>query len=276
MARTRAGLSGRPTCRPGVICPGLSAPQGWPLAAMSAGLPVETLRPCLTLAVDQPCAASAAFQLKGHGRRPSIYREGEPTEGWGNPEGVPRSQTALRRFVFCVGGRSYPPAHVFLSFKYVLNVLECRNVLKYILINILQACQVGNRRGLVCNRRYLVGNRRKPVGNRRAIHRLDNPERVGSVDYTPLATRSAYLVAVLSPSLRLLHTSRGAIYRGGGVAQWALEAHRSHVGKNQQIFERACRTATTRGKRGLLRGHATMNSNSEFGAEIFANCGFVI
>lgn len=48
MARTRAGLSGRPTCRPGVICPGLSAPQGWPLAAMPAGLPVGTLRPCLT------------------------------------------------------------------------------------------------------------------------------------------------------------------------------------------------------------------------------------
>ena len=48
MARTRAGLSGRPTCRPGVFCPGLSAPQGWPLAAMSAGLPVGTLRPCLT------------------------------------------------------------------------------------------------------------------------------------------------------------------------------------------------------------------------------------
>lgn len=48
MARTRAGLSGRPTCRPGVICPGLSAPQGWPLAAMPTGLPVGTLRPCLT------------------------------------------------------------------------------------------------------------------------------------------------------------------------------------------------------------------------------------
>ena len=145
MARTRAGLSGRPTCRPGVICPGLSAPQGWPLAAMSAGLPVGTLRPCLTSAVDQPRAASAALRsllsgqrpagvaflswllvfmalvphwcpvlavvvvppcaacrasTKCHGRRPSIYREGEPTEGWGNPEGVPRSQTALRRSIF--------------------------------------------------------------------------------------------------------------------------------------------------------------------------------
>ena len=63
MARTRAGLSGRPTCRPGVICPGLSAPQGWPLAAMSAGLPVGTLRPCLTSAVDPHRAASAALRF---------------------------------------------------------------------------------------------------------------------------------------------------------------------------------------------------------------------
>ena len=61
IARTRAGLSGRPTCRPGAFCPGLSAPQGWPLAAMPAGLPVGTLRPCLTSAVDQPRAASAAL-----------------------------------------------------------------------------------------------------------------------------------------------------------------------------------------------------------------------
>ena len=38
MARTRARLSGRPACRSGVICPGLSAPQGWPLAAR-AGCP---------------------------------------------------------------------------------------------------------------------------------------------------------------------------------------------------------------------------------------------
>ena len=63
MARTRAGLSGRPTCRPGAFCPGLSAPQGWPLAAMSAGLPVGTLRPCLTSAVDQPRAALAALRF---------------------------------------------------------------------------------------------------------------------------------------------------------------------------------------------------------------------
>lgn len=62
MARTRAGLSGRPTCRPGVICPGLSAPQGWPLAAMPAGLPVGTLRPCLTSAVELPRAAGAALR----------------------------------------------------------------------------------------------------------------------------------------------------------------------------------------------------------------------
>ena len=62
IARTRAGLSGRPTCRPGAFCPGLSAPQGWPLAAMPAGLPVGTLRPCLTSAVDQPRAASAALR----------------------------------------------------------------------------------------------------------------------------------------------------------------------------------------------------------------------
>ena len=72
MARTRAGLSGRPTCRPGVICPGLSAPQGWPLAAMPAGLPVGTLRPCLTSAVDQPRAASAA--LRSQALRPKAGR----------------------------------------------------------------------------------------------------------------------------------------------------------------------------------------------------------
>ena len=72
MARTRAGLSGRPTCRPGVICPGLSAPQGWPLEAMPAGLPVGTLRPCLTSAVDQPRAASAA--LRSQAFRPKAGR----------------------------------------------------------------------------------------------------------------------------------------------------------------------------------------------------------
>jgi hypothetical protein len=49
--------------------------------------------------VVPPCAACRA-STKSYGRRPSIYREGEPTEGWGNPEGVPRSQTALRRFDF--------------------------------------------------------------------------------------------------------------------------------------------------------------------------------
>lgn len=72
MARTRAGLSGRPTCRPGVICPGLSAPQGWPLAAMPAGLPVGTLRPCLTSAVELPRAASAALRSSRSGRRPAV------------------------------------------------------------------------------------------------------------------------------------------------------------------------------------------------------------
>ena len=113
---------------------------------MSAGLPVGTLRPCLTpdrrsptggkcrpsfcslaegqpvlpsclgcwfwlscclgaalvpvaVVVVPPCAACRASTNR-HGRRPSIYREGEPTEGWGNPEGVPRSQTALRRSIF--------------------------------------------------------------------------------------------------------------------------------------------------------------------------------
>ena len=167
MARTRAGLSGRPTCRPGVICPGLSAPQGWPLAAMPAGLPVGTLRPCLTSAVDQPRAASAALRsllsgqrpagvaflswllvfmalvphwcrfpavvvvppcaacrasTKSHGRRPSIYREGEPTEGWGNPEGVPRPQAA-NGVSFCAGGRvtnrpkSFKDLNMYSSFR---------------------------------------------------------------------------------------------------------------------------------------------------------------
>ena len=107
-----------------------------------------------------------------HGRRPSIYREGEPTEGWGNPEGVPRSQTALRRFVFRRRS-SYPPAQAFLSFKYVLRVLERKIAEKHIQINELRTCPVGNRRGPVCNRRYRVGNRRGPVCNRRAIHRLN-------------------------------------------------------------------------------------------------------
>ena len=71
MARTRAGLSGRPTCRLGVICPGLSAPQGWPLAAMSAGLPVETLRPCLTAGRRSPRAATAALRSQLSGQRPA-------------------------------------------------------------------------------------------------------------------------------------------------------------------------------------------------------------
>ena len=146
MARTRAGLSGRPTCRPGVICPGLSAPQGWPLAAMSAGLPVGTLRPCLTsglrAAMRGKCRASFCYLAAGQPVMPSclgcwfwlscrlgaallpvlavvavppcaacrasktVMAVGHPFMGrggrrrWGNPEGVPRSQTALRRFVF--------------------------------------------------------------------------------------------------------------------------------------------------------------------------------
>lgn len=57
------------------------------------------LVPVLVVVVVPPCAACRA-SINRHGRRPSIYREGEPTEGWGNPEGVPRSQTALRRSIF--------------------------------------------------------------------------------------------------------------------------------------------------------------------------------
>lgn len=75
MARTRAGLSGRPTCRPGAFCPGLSAPQGWPLAAMSAGLPVGTLRPCLTsglrAAMRGKCRASSCYLAVGQPLMPS-------------------------------------------------------------------------------------------------------------------------------------------------------------------------------------------------------------
>ena len=51
------------------------------------------LVPVLAVVVVPPCAACRA-STKSHGRRPSIYREGEPTEGWGNPEGVPRPQAA--------------------------------------------------------------------------------------------------------------------------------------------------------------------------------------
>lgn len=148
MARTRAGLSGRPTCRPGVICPGLSAPQGWPLAAMPAGLPVGTLRPCLTSAVELPRAASAALRslfsgqrpagvaflswllvfaalvlhwcrflavvvvspcaacrasTKSYGRRPSIYREGEPPKVGEPRRGAPvADRFAALRFVQAV------------------------------------------------------------------------------------------------------------------------------------------------------------------------------
>lgn len=177
MARTRAGLSGRPTCRPGVICPGLSAPQGWPLAAMSAGLPVGTLRPCLTLglraarrgkcrasfcclAAGQPVMSSCLgcwFRLScrlGAALLPvlavvvvppcaacraskTVMAAGHPFMGrgsrrrWGNPEGVPRSQTALQRFVFRRRS-SYPQAQEFLSFKYVLRVLERKNAEKLI------------------------------------------------------------------------------------------------------------------------------------------------
>lgn len=47
----------------------------------------------LGVVVVPPCAACRA-STKSYGRRPSIYREGEPTEGWGNPEGVPRPQAA--------------------------------------------------------------------------------------------------------------------------------------------------------------------------------------
>lgn len=146
MARTRAGLSGRPTCRPGAFCPGLSAPQGWPLAAMPAGLPVGTLRPCLTSAVDPHRAASAAlrFAIWPQASRSSclgcwlwlscclgaallpvfavvvvppcaacrasktVMAVGHPFMGrgsrrrWGNPEGVPRSQTARALKIFKV------------------------------------------------------------------------------------------------------------------------------------------------------------------------------
>ena len=60
----------------------------------------------LGVVVVPPCAACRA-STKSYGRRPSIYREGEPTEGWGNPEGVPRPQAALRRFVL-LRRSSYP------------------------------------------------------------------------------------------------------------------------------------------------------------------------
>jgi hypothetical protein len=46
--------------------------------------------------------ARRAALHSSYGRRPSIYREGEPTEGWGNPEGVPRSQTARALKIFKV------------------------------------------------------------------------------------------------------------------------------------------------------------------------------
>ena len=55
----------------------------------------------LGVVVVPPCAACRA-STKSYGRRPSIYREGEPTEGWGNPEGVPRSQTARALKIFKV------------------------------------------------------------------------------------------------------------------------------------------------------------------------------
>ena len=82
-ARTRAGLNGRPTCRPGVICPGLSALQGWSLAAMPPGLPGGMLRPCLPLKVHQSGAVSAALQCCTAVSHPILRptRSGEATEG---------------------------------------------------------------------------------------------------------------------------------------------------------------------------------------------------
>ena len=61
MMRTRTGLNGRPTCRPGVICPGLGAPKGWPRAAMSAGLPAGTPRSCFASTVNQ-CGAPSLLE----------------------------------------------------------------------------------------------------------------------------------------------------------------------------------------------------------------------
>ena len=87
-----------------------SAPRGLPrfvLHFLAVGQPVNAFLswllvfmalvphwcPVLAVVVVPPCAACRA-STKSHGRRPSIYREGEPTEGWGNPEGVPRPQAA--------------------------------------------------------------------------------------------------------------------------------------------------------------------------------------
>ena len=89
-------------CRPSVFAI-------WPkagrccLSVLAAGLHCLHWCQFLAVLVVPPCAACRA-STKSHGRRPSIYREGEPTEGWGNPEGVPRPQAASG-VSFCAGGR---------------------------------------------------------------------------------------------------------------------------------------------------------------------------
>ena len=50
------------------------------------------LLPVFAVVVVPPCAACRASK--------TVMAVGHPFMGWGNPEGVPRSQTALRRFVF--------------------------------------------------------------------------------------------------------------------------------------------------------------------------------
>jgi len=88
------------------------------------------LLPFLAVVVVPPCAACRASKIVMAAGHPFIGRGSRPKVG-GTPKGVPRSQTALRRFVFRRRS-SYPPAQAFLSFKYVLRVLERKNAEKYI------------------------------------------------------------------------------------------------------------------------------------------------
>ena len=52
----------------------------------------------LSWVVVWPCAACRA-SMRFDGHRPSVHGEGEPPEGWGNPQGAPvlGSEFSLRR-----------------------------------------------------------------------------------------------------------------------------------------------------------------------------------
>ena len=118
MARTRAGLSGRPACRSGrldhaLLWSSINHARQVPRFVLPSGrrpagnaflfwLFVFLLPRCLIGLVK---GYGGGATLRGLPRFKTGMAVGHPFMGrgsrrrWGNPEGVPRSQTALRRFV---------------------------------------------------------------------------------------------------------------------------------------------------------------------------------